>query len=180
MKPRVILAPAYAALLMVGLFGCGGNSPSDGPVVSVPRVSGQLQFTTSTPKSIYNKGEVVPFTLTVKNVGRTEITFELPAPDTDAIVSRAGAPVWQASKVYGGIGDIKLLDLQPGATTASTWSGRSMLDEWPQQATDGSNAGPGQYSVIQWFTPLTINGVQTTPAQAQGSLTSNPIRITVQ
>ena len=66
-----------AGLLAAGsiLTGCGGGSRPDNPpapVAEVPATTrsqyGPLEFTQTTPKTVYNKGEEIVMTFTVKNV----------------------------------------------------------------------------------------------------------------
>ena len=66
-------------LLLLLLCGCGGGSSSstsadNGPVTSSPRTSNNLQFTLTTNKAVYARGETVQCAFAVKNVGTQSVS----------------------------------------------------------------------------------------------------------
>jgi len=142
----------------------------NGPVVSTPRQFGSLEFTLSATKAVYARGEQVPLTFTVKNVGTQTITATIGACDFFGTkVTQAGNLVWQKS---GGCGASTVqVTIMPGETKTYSYA-------WDQKDLQGNSVGSGRYTIKSWF-----NGFNepTLPAGNQETNEfANPIDIIIQ
>ncbi len=183
-----LLLTAFAASLLVGCGGGGGGDAGDcaSPVASAPRRNGSLQYTVSVPRGCFARGENIPISLSVQNVGSDPVVIAqrsggLPA---DAEAVQGGQQVWQYSRytVVAQAGGALQPPLQIAAgqtqTFNITWDTRNHIDL--PGAPFGQAAPAGSYSVRAWLTPAAINGTPVTLQDASANLTSDPIQITIQ
>ena len=126
-------------MLSALLTGCGsGDSASDGPVTTT-RTAGSLEFTLSVPKSNYTRGETVPVTLSVKNIGTVRFILEYFDAAAQFQVAKDGAIVTsfhEPTTPGGGSGRNQPLD----AGSTIVYQG-----EWK---TDAVNSVAGNYSIV--------------------------------
>ena len=173
-----------AACLWLGLggTGCGsGSSPTsnNGPVASAVKQTGDLQFTLTTPKTTYARGEAIPFTFTVTNVGA----------QTASVVNQYYQ--FRVTTVFQGS---QLIYSSPvSAATAffgfslPTGASRSESASWDQKDSSGQQVAAGQYALSSYAPVNSVNGtifLATLPhdqwfAFWQANFASNPVTITI-
>lgn len=174
---------AVCLLLGVGGNGCGGGGSSTpvstGPITSALKQTGDLQFTLTTPKTTYTRGEAVPFTFTVKNVGAqtASITNQLYLFRVTTIMqgSRLTArfPASNAESFYA-------FSLAPSTSKSESAS-------WDQKDSNGQQVAAGQYALSSYAPIGSVNGniyLATLPgdqwfAYWQANFATNPVTITI-
>lgn len=173
---------AFACLLVLG-NGCGGGGSSTptttGPVTSAVKQTGDLQFTMTISKSTYARGEAVPFTFTVTNVGTQPIlvTNQLDLFRVTIISKGAqvvsGFPTANQTAFY----DFKLA---PGES-------KSESDTWDQRDDNKQQVPKGQYLLSSHVPANEINTtflldslpVEQWGAFWQANYASTPLTITI-
>jgi hypothetical protein len=162
-----------ALWLAVLLAGCDGSEFVDGPVRSVPRQFGGLEFTLSAPKSRYARGENVPLTLSVKNLGTQTLTAHFGRPVAQVLQVKQGSQViWEFPQGTAGVG--MTLQFAPGET-------KTFTENWDQfRNQPGPTVPSGIYSVEAWLNSLQIGSTLYTQEEAQAQLKANPISVTIQ
>ena len=176
-KTTIVMLCMLALPLLALLSSCGGdNSPAapNGPVVSTPRQFDNLVFTLSVPKATYAKGEQVPLTFTVKNVGTQTLAVGLGACDWfDTKVITGSRLLWQKSVGSGCGGHVQPLSIAPGETKTFNYS-------WLQIDQQGIQVPTGQYSIKSWFQPMSPADPNPSPEKQEANEFANPIQITLQ
>jgi len=142
-------------------------------VRSIPRQFGDLEFTLSAPKTMYARGENVPLTLSVKNVGTQTITAHFGSPVAQVLQVKQGSQViWEFPQGTAAVG--MTLTFAPGET-------RTFAQDWDQRYSQGGpTAAPGPYQVEAWLNSLQIGNTLYTREVAQVQLNANPIGIAIQ
>ena len=124
-------------MLATLLPGCGsGESAPDVPVTTT-RVVGSLEFTLSVPKSNYTRGETVPVTLSVKNIGTVRFILEY-SYASQFQVAKDGAIVTSFHEPPTPGGGVRDQPLDAGSTIV-------YQGEWK---TDAVNSVAGNYSIL--------------------------------
>ncbi|MES2462757.1 MAG: hypothetical protein V4671_19420 [Armatimonadota bacterium] len=137
------------------LSGCGGGSsttlsnPNSNPPQVTRGQSGPLQFTLSTPKTIYAVGEDVNIEYTLTNTGSEPFDVFQCIGLGDAHALQGETHIW--TDVRSGGAGCGARPLAPGETqrdSISTWDQRSNI---PFGETMPSQVPPGTYRIV--FTP---------------------------
>ena len=154
----------------VMLAGCGGGDNTE-PAPTTVTSTGQyqsLQFTLTT-RTAFRRGETVPITFTVKNVGAQTVTAFLGPPEADAQVSQGGRQIWRWSdgKVFPAV--VYDLSLAPGES-------KTYQLDWDQKDSQGNLVPSGTYALKSWFTARRINGAPVSPEQ---DLAAQPIEVVI-
>lgn len=149
---------------------------ANGPVVSNPRQFGSLEFTLSATKAVYARGEQVPLTFTVKNVGMQTVNVTIATPAFDATITQNNQLVWQYTTsplAGGGTGVIRTISIDPGVAETLDFT-------WDQKDQQGNSVMSGRYVVKAWFYPRSIDNTSVSQIQVESDLASNPIQIVTQ
>jgi hypothetical protein len=164
-----------ALLILILLAGCGGGetSPANGLVRSPSRQFGNLEFSLSAPKTIYARGENVPLTFTVKNIGTQTITADFGSPFPYTMQITQGKQV--------------VREYPPGTTpmvglrlTFAPGETKTFTKAWDQHyALQSLEASPGPYQVNAWLRADQIDSTSFPQEQAKVQLSANPINITL-
>jgi hypothetical protein len=163
-------------LLPIFFAGCSGGNDSVAvavPVNSMPRTVGALEFTVSTTRATFARGEQVPLTFSVRNIGTSTVHAILGACDYfDVRVSRGNQVIWQLSRTHGCGGLILEVAIAPGETKTYT-------SEWPQTDQDDNPVPAGQYTITTWYQPYDPGSTDLPPGNQEVNESANPIQISV-
>jgi hypothetical protein len=162
-------------LLSALVSGCGGGSntiaASNG---SAPRRSGSLEYTLTTTKMTFARGEQVPLTFTVRNVSMQTVNVELGACDWfDTKVVNGSQVLWQQSFTHICGSTIQPLSIAPNETKTFSYS-------WPQTDQQGRQVPSGRYSLASWFQAINATDPALSPGNQEANEYAYPIQISVQ
>ena len=165
------------------LCGCGGSSSTpvtvaatqtinaDGTVTSAPRTYNNLQFTLTTNKAAYARGEAVQCTFAIKNIGAQTVTTNSSEGFYRYGVYQGGNLV--GPELQGGGAVAYPLTFAPGET-------KTFTDTWDQKSQQNTAVAAGAYTLKFWLSATFLDNAPITSTQAQTLLTTNAVSITVQ
>ena len=162
------------ALPILLLTGCGGGSsstsatPVDTNSTTSTRTYNDLQFTLSTTKATF-RGEQVPLTFTVKNIGSQ--TISATGGGCNVLLR-----VLQGTQIIGP----EPASCGAGGYTSTLNSGESKTytTMWSQKDVNGNQVASGIYTLRVWTTAGNINGSDLTADQTETNLSAS-IQVTV-
>lgn len=152
------------------LTGCGGGDsrePTPTTVTSTRQYQ-SLQFTLAT-RTAFRRGETVPLTFTVKNVGAQTVTTLLGPPEADAQVNQGERRIWRWSDDKAFPAVVYDLSLAPGES-------KTYPLDWDQKDGQGNAVPSGIYALKAWFNTGRIDGV---PVSPQEDLAAEPIDVLI-
>ena len=161
-------------LLPTLLAGCGEG---DGTLSAInsnnqsPRQVGSLEFTLMTTKATFTRGESVPLTFSVKNIGSQTEDARLGACDWfETKVSSGSQAVWQESHTHGCGSVVQPVSIAPGETKTYTY-------DWPQTDENRVQVPAGHYTLTSWYQPANTTDLPIENRETNGA--ANPIQINV-
>ncbi len=150
-----------------------------------------LQFTLTTNKTAYAQGEPVYSTFTVTNTGQQTISDQLDLPYDFQVIQGSRVIYWLSRDPNLGFGACC-------TTVPPLASGQSFIystnptqnDGWNQKDLQGNQVAPGQYTLVAWWVPASINGsdssaynvgqTATNPGSIPTLLGAKPVTFTIQ
>jgi hypothetical protein len=154
-------------MMLAGCGGGDGTGPAPAAVTSTRQYQ-SLQFTLTT-RTAFRRGETVPMTFTVKNVGSQTVTAFLGPPEADAQVSQGGRQIWRWSDGKAFPAVVYNLSFAPGES-------KTYQLDWDQKDSQGDAVPSGTYALKPWFNTGRINGVPVSPQQ---DLAAEPIEVVI-
>jgi hypothetical protein len=163
----------FAATMLVSalLSGCGGGN---GATVPGNRRYQSLVLALTTPKTTYARGEPLPLTFEVRNVGLQAQTFTIGGCDFfDTRVTQGSRAVWQRSLSGGCGGSVATVEILPGDTKSYSYT-------WEQVDQQDVPVPPGHYTVKSWFQGLRAGDANFAPGNQEANEYAEARTITVQ
>lgn len=167
MKTVLLILLLCASPLLISCGDGGRNTSQVNVPVTTTGQYGSLQVSLTT-SSVNSLGNVVPMTVSLRNVGDSNVSLLIDGePFADVQVKQGDTIVWQWSfgKVFAGLELGK--SMAPG--DSMTFS-----RDWNQEDNEGNQVSGGSYTVTAWFEAESVDGVNITP---QTDLVTQPITI---
>lgn len=160
------------------LHGCGGSgsgSPSDPNVPLIARGQyGAIQFTLTTTKSVFARGEEIPFVFAISNTGTEPFVYGTGSPRYGTLIFQGNTPIWDSHFGLGLIAD-SIVTLAPEETKRYefTWSQKnSKFTDAPE-----AQVSPGVYQVTTLANM--IPGGSGVDPETSSQLSAGPLSITI-
>ncbi len=175
---RTILVRPLLGLTALALFaaaGCGGGDNSVTPPIltSPTRQASTLELAVTLPKSTFARGEAIPYTMTVKNVGTQAAT----------LVYSFNIGLYSRVKQGGTlISDAPILLPVPSSTLEiAAGQAITLTGNWNQTSTiTQASVAAGTYTLQGCLAPISLNNVasEDLPSEAK-PLYTNPVSFTI-
>lgn len=166
MRTALLILLLCAPLLLISCGDSGQHTSQGNLLVTSTGQYGALQVSLTT-SSVNNLGDVVPITVSVRNVGDSTVSLTYGAETSVDVQVKQGDTVWQWSfaNVFAGLEMAS--QMAPGASM-------TFSRDWNQKDNEGNRVSGGSYTVIAWFEADSVDGVK-----PQTKLATEPITITV-
>jgi len=151
-KPIVCLC--ISGSLVCIFTACGDNSTGnqvagDGGLVASTLLSQPLQYTL-TQRGVFQQGEVVPITLTLKNIGSAPLEENVTAMDPSVSVYKDDTLIWMAFPPGVPVPEyFARLGLNPGVSENFEYT-------WDQKDNEGNFVAAGNYTIKASFSGNTV------------------------